>query len=284
VIFATTDWLPAGKRAAYHEQVAPLLSVAGDTGDCEPLVAYLLQGSNLPGPRGNWALAEGFADAVAAVCDRRAQAAWDLCQWMTTLGPALAQVGDPREFVPFCGAWALGKLAAARPRFVSPALVRLRELAGDPRGRLREAVAVALQALLQRHDAEVLGALRAWITNEDWLAMRAAVAAVADPAVLQEAGTAEAALALHQAVLSWLAAAEDRKSEAFRALRKGLGYTLSIVVAAVPETGFGFLRELLETSDPDLLGIVRDNLKKARLAKRFPQEVAALSGGRGRGQ
>ena len=70
---------------------------------------------------------------------------------------------------------------------------------------------------------------------------------------------------------------DGRKSEPFRILRQGLGYTISVVVCAIPKQGFEFLRQLIHSGDKDLMWIARENLKKNRLLKNFPQEVALLT-------
>ncbi|MEW6724078.1 MAG: hypothetical protein AB1331_04025 [Bacillota bacterium] len=44
----------------------------------------------------------------------------------------------------------------------------------------------------------------------------------------------------------------DRRSEGFRSLRQGLGYTLSVVLAAMPDRAGSVLRGLAEEIDPDL--------------------------------
>ena len=62
-------------------------------------------------------------------------------------------------------------------------------------------------------------------------------------------------------------AAHDRRSEGFRALRKGLGYCWSVAVAAHPAAGKPALERWLAGDDPDVRWIVRQNLKKARLAR-----------------
>jgi hypothetical protein len=59
-------------------------------------------------------------------------------------------------------------------------------------------------------------------------------------------------------------------------LRKPLGYTPSVVVQSVPEEGFEFLAQLADSQDSDVLWIVRENLKKNRLVKNFPDQVASI--------
>jgi hypothetical protein len=106
--------------------------------------------------------------------------------------------------------------------------------------------------------------------------MRAAAAAVAEPALLQDKETAASALQVHREILDQVFSLQDRKSEAFRVLRKGLGYTFSVVVHAIPDAGFAFMAELVERQDRDVDWIVKQNLKKGRLVKYYPEQVAAL--------
>ena len=66
----------------------------------------------------------------------------------------------------------------------------------------------------------------------------------------------------------------DLKSDDFKTLRKALGYTLSVGIVALPAPAFAFLAELAQSSDRDLRWIVKQNLKKNRLVKQFPDQVA----------
>ena len=61
--------------------------------------------------------------------------------------------------------------------------------------------------------------------------------------------------------------ATDRKSDAFKTLRQGLGYCWSVAVAALPDTGKPLMERWLASSDPDVRWIMRENLKKNRLLR-----------------
>ena len=91
---------------------------------------------------------------------------------------------------------------------------------------------------------------------------------------MKDESIAEKALELHEAITDRIVASSDRHSEAFKARKKGLGYTFSVVTAALPERGFAVLAKLAASDDKDLRWIVNANLKKNRLVKRFPDEVA----------
>jgi hypothetical protein len=238
------------------------------------LLDYLTSNSNLPGPRGNLELAEAFGDAIArcAAHDKL----YHLCQTMTQVSADEAPAGDPREFIPFCGTVGIGALGAASPTLFDKAMTALRALANDTRWRMREAVPMALQRLTATHRQKVLSALEQWAAEGSLLEMRAAAAGVAEPALLKDSATARAALELHETILERVSELDNRKSDEFRALRKGLGYTLSVVMQALPEEGFALMRQLAAAQDKDVLWIVRENLKKNRLVKYFPAQVESI--------
>lgn len=164
-------------------------------------------------------------------------------------------------------------MGAVCASYFEEALSRLFDLSHDPRWRVREAVAMAIQRLIEARPERTLSTLAGWIQDEDWLAMRAVAAGLAEPRLLKEASIAEQALKLHRAIVACIVASADRRSEEFKALRKGLGYTFSVITAALPEEGFQVLRKLTASGDKDLLWIAENNLKKNRLVKHFPDEV-----------
>lgn len=249
------------------------------TGDSAALQHHLARESRLPGPRANLELARAFAETAGAMAAISAPHVWALVQRLTSLSATDAPTNSPDEFIPFCGAWAAGEVGAVVPALRESVLSLLYALAHDERWRLREAVANGIQALLCNDPADaILAALDAWIVPGDWLAMRAVVAGLADPDIVAAPARAEAALAIHRRVLTAMRLAGDRRSEAYRTLRQGLEYTLGVVVQALPKEGFAFLEELAEWRDQDVTRIVRENLKKACLRLRFPDQVTAVAG------
>jgi hypothetical protein len=60
-------------------------------------------------------------------------------------------------------------------------------------------------------------------------------------------------------------------------LRQGLGYCWSVAVAALPDEGFPRMERLASLDDPDVRWVVRENLKKARLARADPERTARLA-------
>ena len=246
------------------------------TGNERELSQYLISKSNLPGPRGNLELAQAFADLVEVNFSKNPEEIWDLCISAAEISSDDAPVNDPKEFVTFCGAYAIGAIGSVSSSLFDKAVSLLKELGRDSRWRTREAVAMGLQKMIARKPEETLKALDDWIENSDWLAMRAVVAGVAEPFLLKNVYIAEKALAFHTKIFAKIFAAKERKSYEFKAMRKGLGYSFSVVVCSLPREGFKLMCKLASSQDADILWIVKQNLGKNRLIRNFPDEVASV--------
>ena len=246
------------------------------TGDEKELTEYLISKSNLPGPRGNLELAETFVDLIEFNFSRNPERLWDLCIRATEISSDEAPVNDPNEFLTFCGAYAIGAIGSVSSSLFDKALLLLKELARDSRWRTREAVAMGLQKMIARKTEETLNVLDSWIENNDWLSMRAVAAGVAEPRLLVNEHTARKALEFHKKIFTKILTAKERKSQEFKVMRKGLGYTLSVVIRWLPKEGFRLMREAASSQDADMRWIVKQNLGKNRLIKNFPDEVASV--------
>ncbi len=263
------------KKEAHKEDLAGVLEGFLKKGKRREIDEYLLLNSNLPSPRANLELAEAFAELVKENFGRNSEELWDMCQRLVRVSQDEAPVNDPKEFLPFCGAVAIGAVGSVYPEFYQKALTSLRELSNDPRWRTREAVAKGIQKLLAKQ-SRTWSELESWIEEGDWLAMRAVAAGVAEPAILNMKKYARFALELHRKIFAKILGAGNRDSEEFRKLKQGLGYSLSVVVHSIPEEGFEYMHRLADSQDPDILWIVKQNLKKKRLTRNFPNEVASI--------
>lgn len=272
--------------------------------DWEP---YLLAHSNLPGPRGNLELAQAVADVGAEAQFRR---------W-ASLGSDVAPENTPQCFLTFCGVVGLGTLlargaargeallhassvtedaasdaelpvAAGAPGNVSP-LRLLRPRAADPRWRIREAVALALQRWGDADMAGLLAAMAEWARKNAW-AQRAAAAALCEPRLLTNPEHAAAVLGMLDGITARILTVprsstgqsratgqNERRSEAFKALRQSLGYCWSVAVVALPDAGKPLMEKWLASPDPDVRWIMLENLKKNRLVKMDAKWVGALA-------
>jgi len=214
---------------------------------------FLLAESRLPGPRGNLELAQAVADEGNEAMFAR---------WRT-FDAQQAPVNSPYEFLAFCGTLGLGRLLAEGRRDVLPAL---RACASDPRWRTREAVAMALQRWGRADMDALLAEMAQWATGNPY-EQRAVVAGLCEPDLLRDADHAARVLHLLDRVTESVAQATDRRSDAFVALRKGLGYGWSIAVCALPEVGKPLMEKWLANEDKDVRWIMNENLKKARLSR-----------------
>jgi len=218
--------------------------------DWEP---YLLQESGLPGPRGNLELAQAAAD----------EGNRPLFYHFLTYTPDIAPTNDPHEFLAFCGVVGLGRLLAEGDKSV---LDVLRPYASDPRWRLREGVAMALQRLGKVDMPALLAAMESWSAGT-WLEKRAAAAALAEPVLLHDPPQALKALLILDRITASMENSPDSGTEAYKVLQKGMSYCWSVVVAAVPAQGKPLIEKWLASSDPTIRRVMKENLKKNRLLR-----------------
>ena len=218
--------------------------------DWEP---YLLQESGLPGPRGNLELAQIVAD----------EGDHGLFEHFLAYTPQVAPTNDPHEFLAFCGVVGLGRLLAEGDEKI---LDQLRPFASDPRWRLREGVAMALQRLGKQDMRRLLDAMEKW-SSGNWLEKRAAAAALAEPVLLHNEEDAMAALQILDRITATMENSSDTKNEGFKVLQQGLGYCWSVVVAAAPQPGKRLMEKWLACPDRAIQRIMQENLKKNRLMR-----------------
>lgn len=221
--------------------------------DLDDWDSYLLQESGLPGPRGNIELARVVAD----------EGDEDLFQRYLSYGAEQAPTNSPYEFLAFCGVLGLGRLLAEGER---KSLDPLRTYAADPRWRMREAVAMALQRLGQADMDALMAEMECW-SQGNLLERRAAAAGLCHPNLLCEEEQARRVLRILDGITASIGEVEDRRSDDFRALRKGLGYCWSIAVVALPGEGKALMEKWCSSGDRDVLWIMKQNLSKNRLAR-----------------
>jgi hypothetical protein len=254
--------------------------------DIAALEDYLIDHSNLPGPRANLELVWAFADEVAALCAapdvslNRSYVALEWLLWqLHHRYPADLYGSDPDsplQMPQLCGAVARGEWAAAF-RHIELGVSTLLEMADSPMWRVREAVVMGLQRMLAREWDSTLRRVRRASLDATAYRWRALVAGLAEPDLLIDTARALAALDLHYGALAYLRRlpSDVRRTDPVRTLRQGLGYAVSVVVVAAPEAGFAQMRAWAAWNDPDVKWVIRENLKKKRLQK-WPEQVAAV--------
>jgi hypothetical protein len=209
--------------------------------DWEP---YLKKHSGLPGPRANLEL-------VAAVVEEGdADRLWRLS-------------ASSDEFLALCGTAGLGRIALMEPETV---MKWLKELAADPRWRVREGVALALQRLGREDVPRLVSEMQGWALEGPFV-QRAAVAGLCEPALLKNSEEAVEVLDILDRITKSLAASAERGSEGFRVLRQTLGYGWSVVAAAAPANARPYIEKWLRSKDKDVAWVMKSNLSKGRMAK-----------------
>jgi len=208
--------------------------------DWEP---YLKKHSGLPGARANLELVEAVGDEADA--DRL----WQLS-------------ASSDEFLALCGTAGLGKVALMEPATV---MTWLKELASDPRWRVREGVAIALQRIGREDMSHLVAAMREWSADGPYI-QRAAAAGLCEPALLKDREHAVQTLEILDQITTSLAASDDRKHDGFRVLRQALGYCWSVAAAAAPENALPYFEKWMQSRDKDVAWVMKSNLAKARMA------------------
>jgi hypothetical protein len=224
-----------GQRVeAYREELRDLT-------EWEP---YLKKHSGLPGPRANLEL-------VAAVVEEAdADRLWRLS-------------ASSDEFLALCGTAGLGRIALMEPETV---MNWLKELAADPRWRVREGVAIALQRLGREDMPRLVSEMQGWALG-GYFVQRAAVAGLCEPALLKDIEEAVEVLDILDRITKSLAASAGRGSEGFRVLRQALGYGWSVAAAAAPSNARPYIEKWLRSKDKDVAWVMKSNLSKDRMAK-----------------
>ncbi|HJX37730.1 MAG TPA: hypothetical protein VJ714_03950 [Anaerolineae bacterium] len=215
--------------------------------------SFLLAESGLPGPRGNIELGRAVAEEGDEELFRR----------YLGYDEEMAPTNSPQEFLAFCGVLGLGRLLAEGNREL---LVTLRRCASDGRWRTREAVAMALQRWGGADMASLLREMEEW-SKGSVLQKRAAAAALCEPSLLGEEEDVRRVLKILDEITVSVEQLDDRGSEQFKALRKGLGYCWSVAVAALPEEGKRLMEKWFSSDDSDVLWIMKENLRKKRLER-----------------
>jgi hypothetical protein len=244
--------------------------------DRSNLERFLLANSRLPGPRANLELAADVTKVSSSLVTDDA-----LCQifnvWLTSDWP----LGPAADYLPFCALMGLSGLYLDSPKPDRTLTeIRFREAANSNNWRIREAVTQALQFIGEEDVDAMMAVLNEWRSNPTLLEQRAMVATVAHPPILSRFPEfAGVGLDISNDICLQIKEldAVTRKSESLKVLVKGMGFAVSVLVAADPEAGFDFMRKWAQSGDRDITKMIAENLTKSRLAKPYPAEVAEMS-------
>lgn len=259
-----------GKQSEYFSYIEPLLLKLSS----DEIEHFLLFNSNLPGPRANLELAYAFANHF--LTNDIAANKWDLLQRFLHVELDSDPHHNSVEFLPICALVALGSFYTNADSIIQEQIISLLwEFANNSNWRLREAVAMAFQRM-EEQDFDLIPPLfNERIRNASLLDMRAIIAALAHPPVLRYEPNTVFCLEISEIILNNVVKLDisQRKIEEFRVLKKGLEYALSVFVASLPTHGFAFLSKWAKANDSDINKILRSNLNKSRLTKKYTRQV-----------
>ncbi|MBS4535730.1 hypothetical protein GOQ29_08895 [Clostridium sp. D2Q-14] len=265
-----------GKKEKHKEDLMTLFDDFFITSNRKNIIDYLISNSNLPGRRANLELADAFGDTVIEIYNINTKNIWDLCKNMTEIRHKEIEENDPEEFISFCGLVGIGSISSVCSSYFSEGLLILKNAAKDIKWRIREAVAMGIQRVLLNDAKKIINELEEWIKKKDYYIWRAVVAGLAEPDIVKNKEVAKKALEIHKEILKQILDIEDRKLDSYKKLRQALGYTLSVVVEQIPKEGFKYINHIVKEDDKDIIWIVKSNLKKNRLLKKYPKEVERI--------
>jgi hypothetical protein len=263
--------------ADMHDTLSSLVERAL-TGNQRPLEFYLRENARLSGARVNLELANDVAYLLAAVVSQRPDSVKALINYFFINerkgGPSSAAA----EFVTLCGIIASGACAAIEAGWREDTFALLYDYADSSRLRTRAGVATAYQHLLTATPEETGQHLVSLASEGSYFQQCVAIVTMDEQPLLYMPRVLATALQLQRIVLEHVLEAPQatRKRRDFYALRQALGYMLSVITVVAPEQGFALMRECATWNDPDITWILRENLKKKRLA-RFTEDTRTVS-------
>jgi hypothetical protein len=232
--------------------------------DLDELTKYLTENSNLPGPRANLGLANKLAELVTS-------------NWVDHkkfLRRCIDSWGND-EYLRTCRNIVLGYIAAEHPQEDNWALDLLYLDNFNDEWRPREAVTIGLTESLRRRETYMLQLLHRWNEDNDLRVLRNTLVTLADPGNLRKSlGLREALRTYHLKAMDALRYDSNSKP-GYQMLKKSLGFTLSVAAVEDPEM-MRMLRDWVEADIKQWKSVLRSNLKKSRLVKKYPEQTRQL--------
>lgn len=260
------------KKAHYQTEILCLL----DLNDFKGLKQYILENSNLPGRMANLTLISAIADSFSKNFSLSNSWYPVLIEWLDLE----ANGNDAETVLVLTALESLGSLYEHCDNQQRTEIAqKLHASLNDERWRVREIVTESYKRIgLDSYDL-LVELFQSIITNDlTPLEIRGILATLAHPILLQtpqQLGFAQKILEISfDYYLDFNA--EKFTKEDKKVLRKGLSFAPSVIINKTPDTGFNYLKMLVEKNNKDLTRIVKENLKKKRLASEYPTEVVNL--------
>ncbi|UYP46864.1 hypothetical protein NEF87_003149 [Candidatus Lokiarchaeum ossiferum] len=267
------------KKDRLLDLLTPIFEKAIRENNSNSLYQFLIQNCELPGRRANLELAHAFS--ICVMNDKKAllkSAKWQLLEGLVSVSEAVAPVNSPKEFLPFSGYIGMGGFVKKNPEYLDKVLQHYKNAAVDGRWRVREAIAQGTKYFIADHADSIFIEFKKWVDEHDFMLIRGALAGLAIPSFLEDQKYSVKLLDLLGDVITIVQQIEEvhYKDDKFIILEKGLKFIISVAVASNPRYGFELMFHWTDGASSKLTKILMENCKKARIAKKFPQEVQAV--------
>lgn len=214
-------------------------------------IKYLLENSNLPGPRGNLKLLYEFSKDA----DEK-----EIKKCIEYINPDVKN--SPEEFVGMCG---ILSYSIRNQSDLKGVISFLEKYASHDSWRIRESVAISIQEISEGKQDEVITELGNLRQGNDF-EKRAVVAGLCEPKLLKNEELNLKILNIIFEITKSLA--HDKKlDERSTSLRKALGYGWSVVISKIPVEGKLTFEKMFDLNGKHIKWIIKENLKKKRLMK-----------------
>ncbi|PJZ43829.1 hypothetical protein [Leptospira brenneri] len=215
-------------------------------------IENLLKNSRLPGPRGNLELLYSFSKTATEK---------EIKECLSFAKDDLHN--SPEEFVVMCGI--VGYCIFHKDNIKST-LTTIRKYASHNSWRIREAVAIGIQEIIENDTKQMIQNLKQWMQGNE-LEKRAVVAALCEPKLLKEKAAVMSLLEVLQEITMTFDETKDKLSEEQNSLRKTLGYCWSVAIVPFPTEGKSAFEKIIKSKNKHIRWIIKENLKKNRLIK-----------------
>lgn len=242
-----------------------------DNGKYDSVNNYLLHNSMLPGKRANLTLMQSFSKVISTLNPSE-----ELYNYLTYIFNTTSNGNDESTMLVICGLMGLGNFYNKNSIKKSEITSLLIQAMNDGRWRVREIVTESLKIIAINSYSEFQKIIDS-IYKPTLLEQRAIVATLAHPIILKTNSQIEYSLRALDNILKNFSKLDSKKDiEDYKALKKGLSFAPSVIVAASPVEGFDILKKYININK-NTNSVIKENLKKSRLLKYYPEEIQKIT-------
>ena len=240
------------------------------TNDYSKITAYLLANSNLPGRMANLTLANQVGDYYMNNDYNFA--------YLSAVTLSHDDANAPEVFVVMCKLITLGSIFERLSSDEKVVVLNVLSASANDSWRIKEAVAMAFQRIGMYNEVLLIDTFNSYLKIGTFSQKRAVVATLADYQLLESRVLCDYSLVVSDCLLGEISVLSPRlyKHEDFKVLEKGLGYAISVFVAVNPKQGFELLSKYAESDNKVIKQIIKSNLRKKRLASKYPDETESV--------